>query len=185
MRETTKHALEELASAEWFRAVGRELTGEDVSRACGWTEATQSYLSQQWEDILLEFRERYRGRLFRACREKWDSWNELVKEIEPAANALTSQRLQEAVGAGRLPKEVAERLKYTRYVVFNFALECELSEYVPPGFFSELARFHRLGHFPCGWDGEALPPQSPLAAGFDPSRLDGELAPLNGRLIVY
>ncbi len=169
MHERTVACLRALEDAHWFTQVGAADGG--AARVVGsWEEALKLCFSPSydWDNLCTAANNQYSMHLFAKARERFNKWNSVVDELEPAVRDLVrrklkgvanevNQRLAMLLEAKQVDKKVEAAEEFERVGVYgDVLLACMETEYAdvhPPGFFANLVYWYVKGHFPCGWDG--------------------------------
>jgi hypothetical protein len=145
----TRATLDELERAAWFSAVGQPVSGPCVVLG-SWPEAVASCASLEWENLTLEAANAYAVQLARRNRVRWDRWNDVVKDVKPASEALVARKIRSVVDQHSLPKVFADTVSWD---ILHVCMEAEYADVFPPGFYASQAYWYVQGHFPCGWEG--------------------------------
>jgi len=150
LKPQTIAALEQLDEVEWFTNVGLK----DTERAIvldSWSEAVQYCASVEWEDLLLEASNRYCEKLAEASQERFNHWNDIMREAKGHTEPLVERKIREVAEKNNLPKVFEDTVKWD---IVHLAMEAEYADLYPPGFYASQAYWYKVGHFPCGWKGE-------------------------------
>lgn len=150
MHPRTTALLENLDRAEWFCAVGVP-DSKKVVVVASWNEAIKSCNTIEWENIGIENANKLSRPVARIDRERFERWNEIVREIKPSVIALVERKIAAVEREHALPKVFRHAVEWD---ILSAYLEAEYSDLVPLGFYTELASWYMKGHFPCGWEGE-------------------------------
>jgi hypothetical protein len=149
MHPRTTATLAQLQSADWFANVGLHTSSAVVALA-DWPSAIASCASLDWENVCLEAANQYRDRLRERSAEAMGSWNDVVDQVRPFAEALVDAKTRQVIHAHDLPKVFADTVKWD---ILHLCMESEFADVYPPGFYASQAYWYRKGHFPCGWRG--------------------------------
>jgi hypothetical protein len=149
MHRRTVAILNELRAIDWFTNIGKQDSG-NVFYVESWTEAVASCTGVAWESLCLEASNHYKTRLFERNRERFRSWNPLVREMEESTVPLVQQKTKDIVKANQLPEGFLHTVKWD---ILHLCMEAEYADVFPPGFFVSQAYWYLKGHFPCGWEG--------------------------------
>lgn len=150
MNPRTTATIEELECANWFSAVG-QFDLEHVKILSTWDEAIDVCVRTAWRDITFEAKNLLTERIFKAGRERFNDWNNILKAIEPNVKDLVRRKIGKVAHDYDLPELFT---KCVEWDIRMLLMESEYSDVCQPGFFSALAFFYVKGHFPCGWEGQ-------------------------------
>jgi hypothetical protein len=149
MKESTRLTLAALSEATWFRNVGlRDTDAAEVLSS--WDDAIESCSTLEWENLCLEAANQYRDRLVERDPDRFASWNEIVAEVKPAAQALVLAKTAAIVARQSLPRVFVDTVDWD---ALHILMEAEFADVFPPGFYAGQAYWYVAGHFPCGWRG--------------------------------
>jgi len=155
MEKRTRYALEALENIEWFAHVGEPIDNSKVVQASSWEQALRRCPAigdnLEWENVAWEVHARCCNTLASLAKDRCDSWNDRVDELNPYIDSLLVRKLDPIVRQRGLAHELVEAV---RQDIRSYLLECEFADIVPPGFYSAFAYFYAAGHFPCGWKGD-------------------------------
>jgi len=133
-----------LATVDWFSQCGIE---SDVPRE----SAIKLISSPDWEDFTLERRNDITAHLATAHRNREHEWNKVAKGVMGYCEAEIFPRMIEAATAQGFPDAVVRQVQWD---VCSFVQEEIYASWRVPRFFNRLADIYRVGHLPCGWNGE-------------------------------
>ena len=151
MHERARATLLELRQADWFTRVGIVDTRDHVVLS-SWREAVDSCSSTAWSNLLLEASNRYREQLAARSKERFQNWNQLVRELKKLTVPLVREKVGPVSDKYNLPVEFENTVLWA---VLGVCMEAEYADVYPPGFYASMAYWYVNGHFPCGWsDGE-------------------------------
>ncbi len=124
--------LEELDMIPWFKNIGEPLHDQKVKQVFSWNDG--------WEDLQ---NESWMNASFHAHVDSMNSiWDVAYEQaLEILSKSINYYELEEGIS-------VADAVAYD---VAAAAVELATGK---PDFFSNLIKWYRLGHWPCGWEGE-------------------------------
>jgi hypothetical protein len=141
--------VDRLEKASWFSRVGiREETSVVV--VTSWPQAIECCVTIEWEDLRLEALNQYREYIAHHSKERWDIWNETVREVKKITTPLVASKIETVVSEQNLPEIFSIRVNHD---IIGFCMEAEYADVCPPGFFTSIGYRYLDGHFPCGWWG--------------------------------
>lgn len=150
MNQRTLATLNELRNLEWFSKCGIH----DVHSAIfvkSWKEALTSCAKLEWKNLRLEMSNELSDALAKKSPQRFQKWNELVREIKPLVEDLVQVKTREVVLLHHLPQDF---INVVRWDMLSIALEAEFADIVPISFYAGHSFWYAKGHFPCGWDFE-------------------------------
>jgi hypothetical protein len=145
----TEATLQDLESANWFSSVGQPVSGVIV--VSSWSEAIKHCGSDEWEALTQEADNRYCVQLQKRAPERFQKWNEIVREVKLKTVPLVDRKIAKVVEENKLPKVFGDTVDWD---ILGVCMESEYADVFPPGFFAAQAYWYVQGHFPCGWRGE-------------------------------
>jgi hypothetical protein len=142
--------LDKLEGSDWFSRVGVHDATTPIILA-SWPEAIEHCSSIEWENLCLEATNQYRERLVERSRERFDKWNEIVRELKKTTIPFVRRKIETVVRLHDLPRSFEATVQWD---ILSVCMEAEYADLYPPGFFASNAYWYVMGHFPCGWRGE-------------------------------
>lgn len=149
MKEQTVATLRRLEEADWFSAVGKNDTKAAIVLQ-SWKQACDSCSSPAWRNLLLEAANRYTEKLASRAKERFNQWNDTVREVKRLTVPLVATKTERIAKENQLPNAFQNMINWD---ILHVAMESEYSDVYPPGFFAGQAYWYVNGHFPCGWSG--------------------------------
>jgi len=143
--------LKTLEKANWFARVGLRDNTEGVTVLASWQEAIEHFGSDEAEDLCLDAANQYCERLIEIAPERFNQWNDIVRQLKPITMPLVCQKIEAVVQEQRLPRVFESTVQWDILHVF---MEAEYADVCPSGYYASLAHWYVQGHFPCGWEGE-------------------------------
>jgi hypothetical protein len=150
MHPRTIATLAEIEGVKWFSNVGRR-DSDRVAFLATWQEAVASCASEPWEELTQEAANQYTSRLAERDTERFNKWNEIVKEVKKLTVPLVLLKTEEVVQANKLPRVFVDTVQWD---ILHMCMEAEYADVFPPGFYASQAHWYLRGHFPCGWQGD-------------------------------
>jgi hypothetical protein len=129
---TVRSFLEELDIIPWFKNIGEPLYIQEVKQLFSWNDAWEHLQNESWINA---------------------SFHNHVDSMNPIWDLAYDQAL------GILSKsinshELEERISIADAVAYDIAAAAVELATDSPDFFTNLIEWYRLGHWPCGWEGE-------------------------------
>lgn len=149
MHPRTSATLETLDNAEWFTRVGVQDTTAAVVLS-SWQDAIKHCSSVAWENLGLEAANQYRETLLERSRDRFNQWNDLVKQLKPESEKLVRRKIETVVRQHNLPKVFEDNVQWD---ILHVCMEAEYADIYQPGYYASQAYWYIKGHFPCGWEG--------------------------------
>jgi hypothetical protein len=125
--------LEELENIPWLQNVGKELHAQEITQLFSWNQAWENLQNDNW--INASFHENIDN-----MNPIWDIAYD--KALEFVSKAINCHEFEDGIN-------VADAIAYD-----IAAAAVEISIGSASTFFTDLMKWYRLGHFPCGWDGK-------------------------------
>ncbi|WP_238360606.1 hypothetical protein [Iningainema tapete] len=128
-----KNFIKELDTILWFKNVGKSIHSQEVKQLFSWNDAWEHLQNENWINA--------------SFHKHVDSMN-LVWDIaydqafQAASKSIDCHKLEEGIS-------VADAVAYDAA-----AAAVEIVTQSTDTFFIKLMEWYRLGHFPCGWEGE-------------------------------
>ncbi|NJL64913.1 MAG: hypothetical protein HC903_27800 [Methylacidiphilales bacterium] len=129
----TVNFIEELESISWLQNVGSYLHTQEVTQLFSWNEAWENLQDKNW--INASFHEHVDN-----MNPVWDIAYD--KALEVVSKSINCHEFEDGIS-------VADAIAYDAA-----AAAVEISIGSASTFFTDLMKWYRLGHFPCGWDGQ-------------------------------
>lgn len=145
----TNATFEQIASADWFSAVGGPADGNVVT-VSSWAEAIEQCASLEWENICLDAANQLRTRIGAVAPERLQHWNAIVERMKAVSIPLVRTKLSRVVSENTLPKVFEDTVQWD---MLHLLMEAEFSDVVAPSFYAAQAFWYLKGRFPCGWTG--------------------------------
>lgn len=125
--------IEELERIPWFQNVGKQLHSQEVEQLFSWNDAWENLQKDSWINA---------------------SFHNDVDNMNPIWD-IAYDRALEIVSKSIYCHEFEENISVADAVAYDVAAAAvELANSSINTFFTDLIKWYRLGHFPCGWDGE-------------------------------
>jgi hypothetical protein len=118
-----------------------------------WPQAIEQCDTTEWEDLRLEALNQYRECIAQRSKERWEVWNETVREVKRTTKPLVAHKTATVVHEHALPEIFSIRVNHD---IIGICMEAEYADVCPPGFFTRIGQWYINGHFPCGWRGVFL-----------------------------
>ena len=149
MHSRTIEMLDRLEEASWFSRVGMD-KGAGIPVVASWPEAIECCRSFEWEDVQLEASNQFCECLAERSRDRFQLWNETVREVNKAIGPLVDRKIATTVRENGLPKLFRAQVNRD---MRGICMETEYADVCPPRLFGQMARWYIGGHFPCSWSG--------------------------------
>jgi hypothetical protein len=154
MNPGTIATLEELENVRWFSRVGIKKDSTTAIVLGSWREAIEHCDSFEWECLRTEVVNQNCERVAERSPERWNHWNEVVKEVMKFTIPLVSRKIEAVVREHHLPEIFCAQV---RNDITMLCMESEYADVCPLGFFAGSYYWYAKGHFPCGWRGDMAP----------------------------
>lgn len=148
MKANTHEALKQLSDMPWFMRVGI-CDSDDVDFVSSWEEAIETCADKIWDDLTNNALNNVRDAVSLKSQPDYNRWNDVVNDVKPDIGHILKFKIQNIVYYNNLPKIFSDCVEWD---VLGYAISLEYSEFDPPDFFSNLIRWYKKGHFPCGWN---------------------------------
>lgn len=125
--------IDELENIPWLQNVGKDIDTAEVTQLLSWNEAWETLQNDNW--INASFHEHVDN-----MNPIWDIAYD--KALEVVSKSIYCHEFEDGVS-------VADAIAYD-----VAAAAVEISTRGSSTFFSDLMKWYRCGHFPCGWDGQ-------------------------------
>jgi len=146
----TVATLDKLEKADWFSRVGvRDATTPII--LASWSEAIAQCSSIEWENLCLEATNQYREQLVQRSKERFEKWNDIVRELKKTTIPFVRRKIEAIVRLHKLPRAFEATVQWD---ILGACMEAEYADIYPSGFYGSNAHWYAMGHFPCGWRGE-------------------------------
>jgi hypothetical protein len=129
----TVNFIEELENIPWLQNVGKDLDTQEVTQLFSWNEAWENLQDENW--INASFHEHIDN-----MNPVWDIAYD--KALEVVSKSINCHEFEDGIS-------VADAIAYD---VAAAAVEISIGS--ASTFFTDLMKWYRNGHFPCGWDGQ-------------------------------
>jgi hypothetical protein len=149
MHPRTIATLNRLENADWFSRVGVKDAAIAIVLS-SWEEAIAHCSSLEWENLCLEAANQYREHLLERSKERFERWNDVVREVKKIVIPLVQRKIEPVVRANNLPISFENTVNWD---ILHLLMESEYADVYPPGFYAGQAYWYAKGHFPCGWQG--------------------------------
>jgi hypothetical protein len=153
----TLATLVRLERSNWLSMVGVKDTTKALVLS-SWSDAIASETESDWQDIKLEAANRFRVKLLRQDKTRFNQWNSIVDRVKPIVLELVERKTSRVVLQESLPKAFLDAVQWD---ILHLFMETEFSDLIEPAFYAGTAYWYASGHFPCGWEGE-LPAGRPI-----------------------
>jgi|GEM_PF-3497489 hypothetical protein len=125
--------IEELEDIPWLQNVGKNLHSQEVRQLSSWNEAWENVQNDNWINA---------------------SFHNHIDNMNPIWDIAYDQAL-EVVSKSIYCYEFEDNVSVADAIAYDVAAAAvEISVPAVNTFFTDLMRWYRLGHFPCGWDGQ-------------------------------
>jgi hypothetical protein len=149
MNEKTLSALSVLEKADWFTRVGCQDTEVAVVLR-SWQDALKRCTDYHASNWTLEAKNQYCRRLDDKAQDKFQEWNNIVRELRPGVTSLVTRKSEVFVKEHQAPPPF---VRIVHNAVLRACMELEYADVEPPGFFAGQIYWYVKGHFPCDWKG--------------------------------
>ena len=151
LKPSTIATIQELRSFKWFSRVGERHPEVSTAKVLSsWSEVVERLEDDQWENCCLDAANAYGEKLKQVAPTRFRSWNAKVEEIKVLSIPLVANVFSGDQSLRTLPKVVQDTVQWD---VLHLCLEAEFSDCIPPGFYASNSYWYRVGHIPCGWNG--------------------------------
>jgi len=124
--------LEELDIIPWFKTIGEPLHIQEVKQVFSWNDAWEHLQNENWINA---------------------SFHHPVDSMNPIWDVAYDRAL-EIVSKSINYHELEEGISVADAVAYDVAAAAVELATGSPDFFTNLIGWYRLGHWPCGWEGE-------------------------------
>src|ERR1041385_93151 len=111
MHPRTEATLGQLKNAKWFRCVGIRDTDAAVI-VSSWYEAVENCSSPEWQDLCEEAANLYSQKIFERAPKEFNKWNEIVRGLKPAVEALVDEKTRHVIAENDLPKVFVDSVRW-------------------------------------------------------------------------
>src|ERR1700722_8211369 len=149
MHQRTIATLDRLEKADWFSCVGMDES--KLARVLSsWQEAIDHCTLVEWKDVRLEAANQYRLHLLERAKDRFRKWNEIAVEVRSVTEPFVLRKIEAVARKENLPKEFEHAVGWD---IAHLCMESEYADVHAPGFYTGMAYWYTVGHFPCGWEG--------------------------------
>lgn len=147
----------ELATIEWFSSVGRDDMSIERSlaiparRVPSIATARESISAPEWEAVTADAAGRLTSWLHSRCKAEYQQWNDLVRQVKVALDAEVLPKARAFAATSGIGDILVDCVAWD---VLNGVMELTYARCRPPAFFAHLLDVYKVGHLPCGWEGE-------------------------------
>ncbi len=154
MNNATKNIIEHLETSSLLSNIGllnNIKYRDDIVVISSWVQAIELFSSIQYENICLEAANRMRKNIRDHSKKRLNGWNDTVAKIKYITQPMVIKKIEHIVICNNLPKSFIDTVQWD---ILHICMEAEYSDICRDEFYVRQAYWYKIGHFPCGWEGD-------------------------------